>query len=90
MIRKCCFPAKGLKMEGIARLIYFDKTTREFDQELHNIIDFLRNHPDTIKQIGYKDFLDGNKDSICVILKISSTNNLSQTELDYINSITSN
>ena len=57
MYRKIVFPRLELELEKYINLIYFDKTSFEFDERLHDTINFLRKYSNKIKEIGYLSFL---------------------------------
>lgn len=70
-MRKIIFPAKGLTLENYINIIYFNKTNLEFDDELSEIINFLRKYSKKIREIGYLNYLEGQTESILVLIKIN-------------------
>lgn len=81
LLRTQKFENQGLKLEDYIRLIYFDKTSFNFDNNLHNIISYLRKYSKNIKSIGYENY--DNTKIICVKLLFD----LDTISLEEINSI---
>lgn len=55
LLKTITFSKKGLKLEEVIRLIYFDTKSFDFDEDLHSIITSLRKYSKYIKGIGYYD-----------------------------------
>ncbi len=84
--RRILIPNQKLKLDKIINLIYFDKENLEFDEDLHEIINFLRSNPSYIKEIGYKTWNNPDKLDIRVILEVNLAK-LPQSELDLLDII---
>lgn len=84
--RRILIPNKKLKLEKIINLIYFDKENLEFEEDLHEIITFLRNNLSYIKEIGYKTWVNDKEKDIRVILEVNLAK-LPQSELDLLDKI---
>lgn len=84
--RRILIPNKKLKLEKIINLIYFDKENLEFEEDLHEIIIFLRTNSSYIKEIGYKTWVNDKEKDIRVILEVNLAK-LSQPELDLLDKI---
>lgn len=84
--RRILIPNKKLKLEKIINLIYVDKENLEFEEDLHEVIAFLRKHSSSIKEIGYKTWKNENVKDIRVILMLNLVQ-LTQPELDVLDKI---
>lgn len=82
-IRRIEFSKKDLSLEEIVGLIFVNKTSSEFNKELHFVVNFLRKHLDSVRSLGYAKH---SNNRISVVLVINEENFTSE-ELAYIDSI---
>ena len=53
LLKTITFSRKGLELEEVIRLIYYDTESFKFDEDLHSIVTYLREYSKHIIYIGY-------------------------------------